>query len=230
MANGQSPWDWIGKVALYVALPLVGIYAVYRLVTHMLFGGGDAFMNFASQQMDAYRKKMEQYASVNNGVLNDAQEKSRQDEITAINNSLGNAAQAYNSVQQMLAALIAVATGLMVAYLLPSVYAKWKGALSSPTTQPKTAEGVAKILDCALVDQLAASGYMTEATALLTSIQNYWQSLELPQVQAAIASIQAEINAGVLTGFQLLWGQYMVTSLTFEVSTMIPTVLTLPLI
>ena len=225
--------DALPTILLYVVLPIGALVATYYIVKSLITGGGDAFIDLYKVQLDAYLKKMEGYAKQNNGVLNEAQEASREDEQKAMNATLINAAQAYGTPWDLITKITIIAVAILgavyVAKNLPEIIGKWKPVFQNPTTKPRTGKGAATIFECVLVDQLAAEGLMTTATNLLTTVQTMWNTVDVPQMQTEIVSLQAQIDAGVLTGIDLMNAQYMVQAMTFEIS-MMPSIFALPLL
>jgi len=229
----ETTSNLLPTILLYVVLPIGALVAIYYVVKSLITGGGDAFIDLYKKQLDAYIKKMEGYAKQNNGVLNEAQQASREDEQKGMNATLVNAAQAYGTPWDLITKITIVAVAILgavyVAKNLPQIIQKWKPVFENPTTQARTGKGAATMFECVLVDQLAAEGAMTTATNLLTTVQTMWNTIDVPQMQADIASLQAQINAGILTGIELMNAQYMVQAMNFEIS-MMPSIFALPLL
>jgi hypothetical protein len=233
-AKPTAPWvEALGKLVLYIGVPVGVLVAIYAIVTKLITGGGAAFIDLYKVQLDAYIKKMDRYAKENNGVLNAAQQASREDEQKAMNQTLGNAAQAYGTpwglITAIAAAVLTVFLGVYVLKQFPSIYQKWKPLFEKPETQPRTGKSAAIMCECVLVDTLAAQGMLTTATNYLTTLQTMWSSIDAPYMQSEVANLQAQIDAGVLTGIHLQIAQYMVQAYTFELAVM-PSILTLPLV
>lgn len=230
MAEAKSPWgDILSKLVLYVGVPVGVLVVIYALVTKLLTAGGEAFINLYKTQLDAYIAKMDRYAKENNGVLNAAQQASREDEQKAMNATLANAAQQYGTPWGLIGTIAAVLLGILIIKEIPAIYNKWKPVFEKPETAPRSGKGAATIYECVLVDRLAAQGFLTTATNFLTTIQTTWNSVDVLMMQNEIASLQAQINAGVLTGIYLQMAQYTIQAYQFEIAVM-PSIFALPLI
>jgi len=226
-----SDYEGIGKIILYGGIAVGIVVTLYYAVTQLIMGGGQAFLNAYQSGLQVYVNKLDRYSQQNNGVLNQAQLESKDFEEKQLANTLGNAASSFNSVWNWLGVFVVTGALAALAYGVfknPDVVTKWKNVFGTPATQPKSPKAQCVMLDCALVDELAADGYTVEATNLLASLQSTWSSIDAPYMQQQITSLQTQIDAGILTGVELDLATYFVQAYTFELS-MIPTVLTLPL-
>jgi hypothetical protein len=228
----NADYEGIGKIILYGGLAVGIVVALYYGITQLLTAGGQAFLNAYQSALQVYVNKMDKYSQENNGVLNQAQLQSKAFEEKSLQGLAANAATAFGNVFDLLKSLIVPACITIFAITVfknPSVVAKWTGIFKDPDTEPESPEAACTMLNCALVDELAAEGYTVEATNLLASIQSDWTSNVAPYMQQQIATLQGQINAGILTGVELDLATYFVDAYTFELS-MIPTILTLPLV
>lgn len=80
----------------------------------------------------------------------------------------------------------------------------------------KTVHGYIAAMGSAINIDLAEQGFPTLATAAQTSLQNWVNTYHIPLMQNQISYYQALIP--YLTGMELLWAQYMITALQFEIS------------
>jgi hypothetical protein len=225
-------YEGIGKIILYGGIAVGVIVGIYYAVTQLITGGGQAFLNAYDKALQLYVQKLDRYGHEENGVLSQAKQASKDFEEKALGGLAGNAASAFNSVWNWLGGFVAAGFLTALAYKIfthPEIVAKWRGIGSNPATQPKSPKAECIMLDCALVDELAAEGYMIEATNLLASLQSSWDSIDAPYMQEQVVSLQSQINAGILAGVELDLAMYFVEAYTFELS-MIPTVLFLPLV
>jgi hypothetical protein len=230
--SSNPDYEGIGRIVLYGGIAVGIVVALYYAVTQLITGGGQAFLNAYQSALQIYVAKLDRYSQQNNGVLNQAQLASKDYEEKAMGGLAANAASAFNGVWNWLGGFIlagAIAAFAYGVFKNPDVVAKWKGILGNPATQPKSPKAQCIMLDCGLVDELAAEGYTVEATNLLASLQSSWGSIDAPYMQQQITSLQSQINAGILTGVELDLATYFVEAYTFELN-MIPTVLTLPLV
>jgi hypothetical protein len=83
--------------------------------------------------------------------------------------------------------------------------------------------------DCILVDQLALQGYTIAATNFLSTLQSSWYATDVPQMQATMANLQAQIDAGILSGIELSMAQATIQAYTWDIA-MMPTIFAIPLI
>lgn len=220
-------------ILTYIVLPIGALVIVYYVVKNLVSGGGQAFIDLYKVQLEAYIKKMDQYAKENNGVLNPAQEASREDEQKAMSGTQANAAQAFNDPWKVIGMIGGVAvTVLGVVYVaknLPGIISKWQPIFQNPSTQPKSASGVSKMMECVVVDQLAVEGDPVIATNFLSTVQNSWNTVDVPQMQAIMSSLQAQINAGILTGIELSIAQATISAYASDIA-MMPSIFAIPLI
>jgi hypothetical protein len=230
--SSPEDYDAIGRLILYGGIAVGVIVALYYAVTQLITGGGQAFLNSYNSGLQVYVAKMDRYAGQNNGVLTQAQIASKDFEEKQLVSLAGNAASAFNGVWNWLGGFVLVGTLAALAYGVfkhPDVVTKWKDVLSNPSTQPKSPKAQCIMLDCALVDELAAEGLPVEASNLLMSLQATWASVDAPYMQQQVVSLQGQISAGILSGVELDLATYFIEAYTFELS-MMPTVLTLPLV
>jgi len=223
----------VAKVLMYILVPIGAVVALYFIVKQLLTGGGEAFLELYKTQLMAYIEKMEGYAKENNGVLNPAQEASRQDEVHLMGATQANAAQAFNDPWKVIDKIVGIGVAVLsivyIAKNLPSIITKWKPLFENPNTQPKSAQGLAKMYDCVLVDQLALQGYTVAATNFLSTLQSSWYATDVPQMQATMASLQAQIDAGILSGIELSMAQATIQAYTWDIA-MMPTIFAIPVI
>ena len=86
--------------------------------------------------------------------------------------------------------------------------------------EAKTVYGYIATMGSAMNIDLADKGYPTLASAAQTSLENWTYAFYIPAMQSEITMYQASIP--YLTGMELLWAQYMVTALQFEMAVAIP--------
>jgi len=233
MSSRNDTWSGLIPILTYLVLPVTAVVVIYYVVKNLFTGAGQAFLDLYKTQLDAYIKKMEGYAKQNNGVLNPAQQASREDEQKAMNGTQANAAQAFNDPWKVIGMVVGVAVAVLsavyVAKKMPEIINKWKPVFENPNTQPKTGKGASTMFECVLVDQLATEGLMTTATNLFTTIQTLWNTVDVPQMQAQMTSLQTQIDAGVLVGFELQMALATIQAFNFEIA-MMPSIFALPLL
>jgi len=229
--SNNADYEGIGKLILYGGIAVGVVVALYYGITQLIMGGGQAFLNAYHDALQVYVDKMDRYGKEDNGVLNQAKQASKDYEEKALGGLAGNAASAFNAVWNWLGTFVLEGIIAIFAYKLlsPVVKAKWTGIVNNPATQPKSPKAECIMIDCALVDELAAEGYTVEATNLLASLQSSWATIDAPYMQDQVVSLQSQINAGILTGVELDMATYLVEAYTFELA-MMPTVLALPLV
>lgn len=232
--EGEGFLGSIGSpVFKYIVLPIVAIAGIYLVVKSLFLGGGQAFLDSFKTQLEHYTEKMDGYAKQNNGVLTQAQQASRDDEVKLMNDALANAQQAFNNPYEVIGVVATIMVSVWAFFYgadkFNALRQKWGGVADNPQTKPKTAKGAAKMMECVLVDGLAAEGFMTTATNFFTQIQNSWYAVDVPSMQSIMSSLQMQIDAGILSGIQLAMAQATIQSYTFEIA-MMPSVFALPLL
>lgn len=230
--SSSPDYEGIGRLILYVGIAVGVVASLYYAVTQLITGGGQAFLDAYHSSLEIYVAKMDRYGHEDNGVLSQAKQASKDFEEKSLQGLAANAASAFNGVWNWLGAFVVAGIIAAFAYGIfkhPDVVAKWKGIVSNPSTEPKSPKAQCIMLDCALVDELAAEGLTIEASNLLASLQNTWATDDAPYMQQQVISLQSQIDAGILAGVELELANYFVQAYTFELA-MIPTVLTLPLV
>lgn len=219
-----------GPVIIVLALGGLGIYLLYNWLMQGFFGAGQTFQNLYQSQLDAYTKKMTQFSKDTNGNLSPAQMQAHQDEIATMKQTQANIANSYGNFNMIVDVFVATAVGLILLKCLPSVINKWKPIFSrSRQYQPEAAEAQIAMVDMMIADELAAEGLPTTATTFVTSVQNYYDSVVIPGMQTQLVNYQNMINSGVLTGFELLYAQYMVQAIPFDIA-MLPIIWAMPFV
>jgi hypothetical protein len=217
-----------GPVIVVLALGGLGIYFVYQWLMQGFFGGGQQFVDLYKSQLDAYMKKMIAFSKDTNGNLTAAQMQAHKDELDAMKQTQVNIANSYGQFNSIITTFTEYALIIATVLLLPTVISKWKPLFGrSSSQQPQSCESQIAMVDMMLADELAAEGYQTEATNFVTSIQNYYNSTAIPNMQTEIINYQTMINAGVLSGFELLYAQYQVAALSFDID-LLPTIWAMP--
>jgi hypothetical protein len=231
MSSPSQDYEWLGRLLMYLGIAGGVLVLGYYLVTQLITGGGQAFLNAYQTALAQYVSKMNGYGKQNNGVLNQAEQDSKDFEEKQIESLAGNAASAFNSVWGWLGTFVVATTLAALAYGVfknPQVVAKWTGIFNNPSTQPKSPKASCIMIDLATVDELNAEGLTVQASNFLASLQSAWATVDAPYMQQQITALQSQVNAGLLSGVELDLANYFIEAYTFDLA-MIPTAFSLPL-
>jgi predicted PurR-regulated permease PerM len=211
--------DWLIKLILGGTAIGVGGYLLYYWLS------GAAATEEAKKQLEKWSKDYgDELAKITseNRLPTSAEEyalKKKKEQIQYWHNKLAEAAR-YSIDVVWKIAIAAISAGFTV--LLISKLAK--GYWETHIKEVKTPAAAVQLMRESIAIDLHAAGMTTLAVALHTQTQTVFQTIYAPMMQAEIATLQATIPT--LTGLELMWAQFMLTSLQTELATTIPLIFT----
>ena len=174
----------------------------------------NAVRDLWKQQYEDWVNELIQYTNEDNGNLTaehqtilDQKDKARQQtEATYV--------QIANNTQNLIIEALAIVVAGATAFGLgKAVIDKWR---SKGEGQVQTAKGQSYIMICMLAEDLVNKGYPTQATALVTTMQNRFNNIDAPYMQAQITYYQSQLPT--LVGWELLYAQYMINAYQVELA------------
>jgi ABC-type transport system involved in cytochrome bd biosynthesis fused ATPase/permease subunit len=207
----EVPW-WV-KAIVYVAVPVGVIVAVYKIISDWLMGPVNALKDLWQKQYTDYVAEMKEYAE--KGLITSPD---YQEILNRKSSSMQQTEKSYAQLSMNLQATITtcvaiVVAGLAIVGISRAIIDKWTKKTSG---QVQTAKGQGYIAVCALAEDLAARGKLTEATSLVTAMQNYFNAVDAPFMQQQISYYQSMLPN--LTGAELLYANFMITAYTTELA------------
>jgi hypothetical protein len=210
-ARQEVPW-WV-KALVYVAVPVGIIVAAYKIITDWLMGPINALKDLWQKQYNDYVAEMKEYAE--KGLITSPD---YQEILNRKNSAMQQTEKSYAELSMNLQGTIVTCVAIVVAGLTVIGVAKtiadtW---LKRTSGQVQTAKGQAYVTTCVLAEDLAARGKLTEATGLVTAMQNYFNAVDAPFMQQQISYYQSMLPN--LTGAELLYANFMITAYTTELA------------
>jgi hypothetical protein len=207
----EVPW-WV-KAIVYVAVPVGVIVAAYKIISDWLMGPINALRDLWQKQYNDYVAEMKEYAD--KGLITNPD---YQEILNRKSSSMQQTEKSYVQLSMNLQATITtcvaiVVAGLAIVGISRAIIDKWTKKTSG---QVQTATGQGYIAACALAEDLAARGKLTEATGLVTAMQNYFNAVDAPFMQQQISYYQSMLPN--LTGAELLYANFMITAYTTELA------------
>lgn len=218
MEKGVPSWV---KALVYVLVPVGALIVVYKLIIDYLSGPLNAVKDLWKQQYDDYVRELKQYAEEDEGnlttehqtILDQKRKVIQQTEATFVQVSGGY----YGILEYAITLLFATIGIYLSARYGPDIIAKWKGLIKKGDMQ--TAMGQQYVSACMMADDLAAQGLTSQATNLVTVMQNRFDTIDAPYMQSQISYYQSQLPN--LVGWELLYAQFMIQAYQIELS-MIP--------
>ena len=219
---------WIVKALLVVAGVGAGVYLVYYVVTNVFSAGVNAYKQLYQQQYNALLQKMAGYIK-QNGSSNAGFTASQQQAIATEERVLAQTQQGLSAAANGLTnALMWTIIGTVTAVVLGAVgaaalkaFLQAKYGNSSPSAYAYT-YSVTRVM----ADELEQMGYSTQASNLISTAQQMFQTIDQVSINEQIASLQTSL--ATLTGVELLAAQQMINMLSYDVAA-IPDILVTPI-
>jgi hypothetical protein len=211
--------DWLIKLILGGTAIGVGGYLLYYWLS------GAAATEEAKKQLEKWSKEyadeLKKIASENR-LPTSAEEYALKRKKEAMDEAYKKLAEASNYAYETVLRIFIAAISAGAAVVLISRLAKsyWE----THVKEVKTPSAAVQLLRESIAIDLHAAGLTTLAVALHTQTQTVFQTIYAPMMQAEIATLQAAIPT--LTGLELMWAQFMLTSLQTELATTIPLIFT----
>jgi hypothetical protein len=211
MAEAKPTPAWVnvlGKLVLYVGIPVGVLVVVYKALETWFMGPVNAVKDLWEKQYKDYVEEVKRYADEDNGNLTAEHQTILAEKEKVIAQTEKTFAQVSGRWDYWIGLVITGVFAIAAIYLLPSVISKWKGLVKKGDVQSEVGQGY--IAMCMTADDLAARGRVTEATALSTVIATRFTTVDKPFMQSQISYWQTQLPN--LTGWQLLYAQYIITA------------------
>ncbi len=207
----EFPW-WV-KAIVYVAVPVGVIIVVYKLISDWLMGPINAIKDLWQRQYNDYVAEMKEYAEKGLITSPDYQEVLNR-KSTAIQQTEKSYVQLSMNLQATITTCVAIiVAGLATVGIAREIIDKWSKRVSG---QAQTAKGQDYVCVCALAEDLAARGKLTEASGLVTAMQNYFNTVDAPFMKQQISYYQSILPT--LTGAELLYANFLINAYTTELA------------
>lgn len=212
---------WWAKTIVYVALPIGVLVLVYKLITDWLMGPVNAVKDMWKQQYEDFVDELVRYSEEDEGNLTPEHQtilygdENGGGKAGLIQTTQRTLVQILGDYMGVIEFLIVVVFGVAALYYAPAIISKWKGLVKKGDAQTGIGQGY--IAACMLADDLAAKGYPTQATALVTTMQNHFSIVATPFMQGQISYWQSQLP--YLTGWQLIYAQFVIQAYTIELAT-----------
>jgi hypothetical protein len=213
MAEERKGVPWWVKAVVYVAVPVGVIVAAYKIISDWLMGPVNALKDLWQKQYNDYVAEMKEYAD--KGLM------SNEDYQTVLDRKSSSMQQTEKSYAQLSMNLQATITecvaivvaGLAIVGISKAIIDKWTKKASG---QVQTAKGQGYIAACALAEDLAEKGKLTEATGLVTAMRDYFNTVDASFMQQQISYYQSMLPS--LTGAELLYANFIITAYATELA------------
>jgi predicted PurR-regulated permease PerM len=214
LAEKKDKYEWAKTLAI-ILIPggiLIGIfYLLWQWIT------GQQLINLWKKQYEDYVKELKQYAEQDNGnitpehqeILNRKENLLQQTEASVVQ-TLNAFWKNLNYYANLAFWIFWTIIGLIVA---PTIAKKWADLFKD---RGGTAKAMTYAARCALIEDIAAKGQTIMASVLFTSTQNYFQTVDMPFMQAEIERYKQ--IAQTTTGWMYYYALFMVQYYTIELS------------
>jgi len=222
----------ITKVTAKLIIGLSAIAAagiiIYKTVYDYFVGPRKAIIDLLNKLVETKTKFYAETIIVQEGALTAEQEeylKTLNKRIDDLSDDVVAWGGDFSSLlQQALIAATALTFGyIALRYGIPEII-KARRYVSQNITNVRTSAGMESLMRSAINVSLAEAGQISMAVAAQTSTEMWVSATLNPAMQTEIALLTAQIPT--LVGVQLVWAQFMVSSLQFQMATSIPAILT----
>jgi hypothetical protein len=219
-----QPAPWWGNLILYAGVVIGVVWLIGTVISSILQGPLNTYKAMWDTQFTELITKIDAYTKEDGGNLTPAHQTAIDEEVKVLDLTYKGMADAAGALYNLLAwtagEIIAACAAVGITYVIVNAW------LKKAAGQWGTSHGATYIALMSMADNLAVAGQTTEATALATSAQTMFTSLDLPYMESTITALQAELPT--LTGVELLVAQQTIAALTVEI-TAIPIILATPL-
>jgi len=221
----------ISRVAAKLILGLSAIATagiiVYKIVYDYFVGPRNAIIDLLNELVETKTKFYTEQIIAQEGALTAEQE----DYLAKLNKRIDDLSDDVVSwggnFADLLQKALYLGAGVAFSYVffkygVPAI--KAKEYLKTNIANVRTSAGMEVLMRSSVNVALAEAGQISMAVAAQTSTEMWVANTLTPTMQAEIALLTAQIPA--LVGVQLIWAQFMVSSLQFQMVTAIPATLT----
>jgi hypothetical protein len=211
--------NWLIKLILGGAAIGVGGYILYYWIS------GGAAVAAARAELEKWsREYADELARIakQGRVPTSAEEYALKRKKEAMDKAYDDLAKASRYSIDMVRDILIAAIGAIAAAILISRLARdyW----DTHVKNVRTPAAAVQLLRESIAIDLHAAGLTSLAVALHTQTQTVFNTIYAPMMQAEIATLQTAIPT--LTGAELMWAQFLLTSLQTELATTIPLIFT----
>lgn len=215
----QKGVPWYVKTIVYIAVPIGVLVLAYKLIMDWLMGPVNAVKDLWQKEYEDYVAELKQYSKEDGGNLTAEHQTILDQKTKVVQQTEATLVQITGQYYGIIEYAITLGFVVIVGYLSvthgPEIIAKWKGLVKKGDVQ--TGKGQGYIAVCMLADDLAAQGYTSQATALVTTMLNRFNTVDAPFMQSQIAYYQSQLP--LLVGWQLLYAQFVIQAYTTELAT-----------
>jgi predicted PurR-regulated permease PerM len=210
----KKEYEWAKTLAI-ILIPGGILIAIFYLLWQWITG--QQLINLWQKQYDDYVKELKQYAEQDNGnitpehqeILNRKENLLQQTEASIIQ----TLTVFWNNLARLAELAIWIVGAITVLYFAPAVIKKWADLIKG---RGGTAKAMTYAARCMAIEDYAAKGQTTLASVLATVTQNYFQTVDMPFMQAEIARYQQ--IAQTASGWMYYYALFMIQYYTIELS------------
>jgi hypothetical protein len=209
-AKPTPAWvDVLGKLVLYVGIPVGVLVVVWKVLESWFMGPVNAVKDLWEKQYNSFVDELKRYAEEDKGDLTTEHQTILEGKEKMIAQTEKTYAQVSGRFDYWIGVIIGAGVFLIAAkYILPDVIRAWKGRVKTGDVQSELGQGY--IVMCMMIDDFAARGLTTEASVLATVTARRFETVDAPYMNSQIAYWQSQLPN--LVGWQLLYAQYIITA------------------
>jgi hypothetical protein len=210
----KDKYEWAKTLAV-ILIPagfLIGIfYLLWQWIT------GQQLINLWKKQYEDYVKELKQYAEQDNGnitpehqeILNRKENLLQQTEASVVQTLTAF----WNNLSRLAELAMWIVITIAILQFAPGIIKKWADLIKG---RGGTAKAMTYAARCMLIEDIAAKGQTIMASVLFTSTQNYFQTVDMPFMQAEIERYKQ--IAQTASGWMYYYALFMMQYYTIELS------------
>jgi len=216
------------KLILGLSAIVTGGLIFYKIVYDYFVGPRNAIINLLNKLVEAKTKYYTDAVIAQEGALTAEQEEYLKTLNKRIDDLSDDVVAWGGDFSKLLQNALLLGTGVAFAYValrygIPEII-KARKYVNTNIANVRTSAGMEVLMRSSVNVALAEAGQISMAVAAQTSTEMWVTNALTPAMQTEIALLTAQIPA--LVGVQLIWAQFMVSSLQFQMVTAIPATLT----
>jgi predicted PurR-regulated permease PerM len=205
----------LAKTLAIILIPAGFLIAIFYLLWQWITG--QQLINLWQKQYEDYVKELKQYAEQDNGnitpehqeILNRKENLLQQTEASIMQTQT----VFWNNLARLAELAIWIVGTITALYFAPAVIKKWADLIKG---RGGTAKAMTYAARCIAIEDYATKGQTTLASVLATVTQNYFNTVDMPFMQAEIARYQQ--IAQTASGWMYYYALFMIQYYTIELS------------